>query len=245
MEQCVKFDRRINRSDLPEELAEFVDEDGTFNTTRYFQTFVNEMHRVIKEKSVELPDGLILSTNFTRCEICRNDEEITPQYMRCRHQPNCEEHKKTRKNPHYKEECDCKVYNLPSLTFSKIGIVIHFLHPEKEEPFIMDVDINPPTIPSILNVQGIPGEIGFYAGFNGSNKMKRLWLKKNRHRVRNWRAEWRKTHDMSAAGRVYQKERDSLGNKILAGNRSVRFRFVNRNLVIPEQVTIFKISMIT
>ena len=66
--------------------------------------------------------------------------------------------------------------------------------------------------------------------------MKRLWLKKNRHRVRNWRAEWRKTHDMSAAGRVYQKERDQVGRKVLAGNRSVRFRFVNRNLVIPEQV---------
>ena len=216
----------VNRNDLPEELAEFVDEDGIFNTTRYFQTFVNEMHRVIKEKSVELPDGLILSTNFTPCEICRNDEEITPQYMRCRHQPNCEEHKKTKFDPHYKEECECKVYNLPSLTFSKIGIVIHFLHTDKEEPFILDVDVNPPTIPSIRNIQE----------FNGSSIMKRLWLKKNRHRVRNWRAEWRKTHDMSAAGRVYQKERDEDGQKILAGNRSVRFRFVNRNLVIPEQV---------
>ena len=135
----------------------------------------------------------------------------------------------------YKEECDCKVYNLPSLTFSKIGIVIHFLHLEKEEPFVLDVDINPPTIPSIENVQGSKGSYP-YKGFNGSNKLKRLWLKKNRHRVRNWRAEWRKTHDMSAAGRVYQKERDRMGRKVLAGNRSVRFRFVNRNLVIPEQV---------
>ena len=70
--------------------------------------------------------------------------------------------------------------------------------------------------------------------------MKRLWLKKNRHGVRNWRFEWRKTHDMSAVGRVYEKERDWRGNKVLAGNRSVRFRFVNRNLVIPEQVTIFR-----
>ena len=87
-----------------------------------------------------------------------------------------------------------------------------------------------PTIP----VQGVKF-------FNGKNKMKRLWLKKNRHLIRNWRSEWRKSLDMSAAGNVVAK--DDKGNKIaeygqpvLVGTRSVRLRMVNRNLVIPEQV---------
>ena len=81
--------------------------------------------------------------------------------------------------------------------------------------------------------------------------MKRLWLKKNRRIIRNWRAEWRKSHDMSAAGSIMAK--DEKGKEIIypcdpyfgvyrvrVGTRSVRFRLVNRNLVIPEQVNISK-----
>ena len=65
-----------------------------------------------------------------------------------------------------------------------------------------------------------------------------------------WRAEWRKSHDMSAAGNIMAK--DERGNeikhfdpyhgacKVRVGTRSVRFRLVNRNLVIPEQVKNFQ-----
>ena len=71
--------------------------------------------------------------------------------------------------------------------------------------------------------------------------MKRMWLKKNRHRIRNWRSEWRKSYDMSAAGNVYApcgRHKCPNPNRCaeLVGNGSVRLRMVNRNLVIPEQV---------
>ena len=123
---------------------------------------------------------------------------VIPQYIRCKHIPGCEEHKKSKDDPNYKEKCNCEVYNEPSLTFSKIGVVLHLVYREEDKsikPFIIDVDVNPPTIP-VTNVKH----------FNGSNKLKRMWLKKNRHRIRNWRSEWRKSHDMSAAGNVYAQD---------------------------------------
>ena len=229
--QSVKLSWPWSKSQLPKELEEFVKDDGIFDCTRYFQIFVEETHKVIKEKSVKLPKGLSLSVKFHPCDICRNDEDIVTQYVRCRHEPNCQEHKKTKDDPAYKEKCHCTVYNLPSLTYSKIGIVLHLVYQEDDKPFIIDVDVNPPTIP-VKNVKY----------FNGSNKMKRLWLKKNRHRIRNWRAEWRKSHDMSAAGRVYvtdhrgHRVEDESGNYVLVGIRSVRLRMVNRNLVIPKTI---------
>ena len=100
---------------------------------------------------------------------------------------------------------------------------------------MIDVDVNPPTL-YVPNVKF----------FRGSNKMKRSWLRKNRHIIRNWRSEYRKTHDMSEAGNVVKKDargepemgwENGLGDYcVLVGNRSVRLRLVNRNLVIPEQV---------
>ena len=223
--QQIKLARWSRRSELPEELAQFVKEDSTFDCTKYFQVFVEELHQVIQENSIKLPEGLTLSVKYTPCDICRSEEDVTPQYVRCRHEPDCEEHKKVREDSNYKEKCQCKVYNLPSLTFSKIGIVLHLLFKEDGEPFIIDVDINPPTIP-VENVKN----------FSGSNKMKRLWLRKNRRTIRNWRAEWRKTHDMSAAGKVKVKGKN--GRLVRVGKRSVRLRLVNRKLVIPEQVSL-------
>ena len=224
---------RYKRSDLPEELAYFVSEDGVFDCTKYFQIFVEEVHKVIEDNSVELPKGLSLTVKFTPCEVCKSTEDITPQYVRCRHKSNCAEHKKKQQNPQYKEKCKCNFFNLPSMSYSKIGVVLHFVYHELPlKPFIIDVDINPPS----LHVEGIKY-------FDGSNKMKRLWLKKNRRRIRNWRAESRKTYDMSAAGNLWA--RDKNGNfleddedygYVRVGTRSVRFRLVNRNMVIPEQV---------
>ena len=77
------------------------------------------------------------------------------------------------------------------------------------------MDINPPSIPVCNSNE-----------FDGSNKKKRAWLLRNRKMVVDWRTEWRKSHDMSAA----RKE----------GKVSIRLRLVNPNLVIPEQVRLFK-----
>ena len=113
--------------------------------------------------------------------------------------------------------------------------MLHLLFQEENGPFVIDVDVNPPAL-YVPNVKL----------FRGSNKMKRSWLRKNRHIIRNWRSEYRKTHDMSEAGSVVKKNANGdpemggeigLGNYyVLVGNRSVRLRLVNRNQVIPEQV---------
>ena len=82
--QEIKLYRRYkyNPKEIPEELALFVGENGVFNTTKYFHIFIQEMHEVLKNKSVSLPDGLILSTKYVPCEICKSTEDITPQYIR-------------------------------------------------------------------------------------------------------------------------------------------------------------------
>ena len=242
--QQIKLTRRYNQngSKLPEELATFVTDDGIFDCTKYFKVFVEEMHKTIEKKLVKLPDGLSLTVDYTPCNVCRSDEDLVPQYIRCRHQPDCEEHQKKKDDPKYQEKCQCKIFNFPSISISKIGIVLHLLFQEKTGPFVIDVDVNPPVL-FVPNVKL----------FRGSNRMKRSWLRKNRHKIRNWRPEYRKTQDMSEAGNVEKK--DARGNPeiayedgigyyytVLVGNRSVRLRLVNRNMVIPEQVGFLVVS---
>ena len=67
---------------LPEEMRPFVDEEGVFNCTKYYLTFVEEVHRVISEGLVELPPGLTLSTDYTPCETCKIDDDFPVQYVR-------------------------------------------------------------------------------------------------------------------------------------------------------------------
>ena len=54
-----KEDSRYTRSELPEELATFVNEDGVFDCTKYFTTFIEEIHNIIKEKTVKLLEGYL------------------------------------------------------------------------------------------------------------------------------------------------------------------------------------------
>ena len=95
-----------------------------------------------------------------------------------------------------------------------IGIACHLLYHEDDgELFRLDVDVNPPT-PHVKNIKD----------YSGSNRAKREWLEKNRHWLIYWLPEWRKSLDMSAAA--------------LGAKRSIRFRKINRNKVIPEQLSI-------
>ena len=88
-----------NEDDLPKALNEFVskDKDGQkkFDTTKYFNTFVEEVYNVIAKGNVTTPKGLTsFSTEFTPCEVCTSHEETVPQYVRCHHEESCEDHKK-------------------------------------------------------------------------------------------------------------------------------------------------------
>ena len=206
------------RKKLPEALKPFVN-GKVFDTTKYFHTFVEEIYRVLTSKSVQLPEGLTLSTEFSPCDVCKNFDDN--QYMRCRHRKDCEEHLKKLDDPKYEESCSCKEFSSPCITYSKIGIVLHLqFHEPDGSMFNLDVDVNPPTIP-VNNIDK----------FNGSNEMKRKWIIENRHKIVNWRSEYWKSHDMSAAVRY-----DEHGEMIGGGTRSVRLRLVNHDTVIPEQV---------
>ena len=88
------FGRIRNTNDLPNYIKEFMDNDK-FDVTKYFNTFVEEMHAVLESKNIFKPQGLKLSTKFIPCEVCRSHEDAIPQDVRCRHVPDCQAELKT------------------------------------------------------------------------------------------------------------------------------------------------------
>ena len=121
--QVIKLSYPYNdykRKKVPEELAYFISEDDTFDCTKYFQVFIEELKKVIKEESINYPVGLSMSVKVTHCDVCRSDEDVIPQYIRCKHIPDCEEHKKTKDDPKYKEKCSCEAVSYTHLTLPTI-----------------------------------------------------------------------------------------------------------------------------
>ena len=197
------------KEDIPKALKEFMN-GNIFDTTKYFYTFVEEIYNVINSGSLTLPKGLAkLSTTYSPCEVCKSNDNVLPEYVRCRHLPDCKDHQKKLKNPHHKETCDCRVFTSPCLTWTKIGVALHLQFNDNPK-FNIDIDLSPPVI-HVKNADR----------FDGSNDLKRQWIEKNRPYL--WLPEWRKTPNMSAAKR--------------GGKRSIRLRRINRNLVIPERVS--------
>ena len=68
--------------DLPQELEPFVNDEGVFQCTKYCLTFIEEVHRVISEESVVLPEGLKLTTNFNPCTVCQIEDDFPFQFVR-------------------------------------------------------------------------------------------------------------------------------------------------------------------
>ena len=124
-----KFEDQTQRivadeEDIPKALKDFMD-GKIFNTTKYFRTFVEEMSKVIDSGSINLPDGLTkLSTKFKPCEVCKSDDNVIPEYVRCRHEPDCEDHKKKLEDPNHQESCECSIFTSPCITWTKIGAEI-------------------------------------------------------------------------------------------------------------------------
>ena len=226
---------------LPEELKLFVsdvtaDEEyyGHIDTKKYFFTFMEEFYKIIQSGRLKLPYGLTLSTQFTPCRVCKNTDYTIAQYVRCKHKPDCQEHLKRLDDPNYKEDCSCKIYTSPCLSFTKIGLVLHLEFVNEDGSVLnMDVDVNPPSFP-VSNRRYDDGKsvnIGkFHAveetDYDGSNTKKKDYLAKNRQV--GWKTEWRKSEDMSAAA--------SPGDKL---RRAVRLRFFNNQEVLAERSLLF------
>ena len=135
------------------------------------------------------------------------------------------------------EKCECKRYNSPALTYSKIWLAMHPQFEENGHLYNLDVDINPPTLP-VGKIQIV--ERNYWEDvktvkdepeFDGSNTDKRNWILKKREKMAGWKTEYDKTLDNSAAAGV----NDGLP-------RPVRLRCYNMKDVIVEQVLQFTIQ---
>ena len=226
--------------DLPEELKPFVkkvkkeekkdDSDPEYhyfiNCQKYFFEFVQEFHSILNSGDLQLPEGLSpLSTNFRKCQVCKNTSHVMTRFVRCRHDEDCQEHMKRLQNKDYEETCACNNYTSPCLSLSKIGIVLHLNFIDEEEGNLpLDVDVSPPSFP----ISQVKSQYNFMGPvpvpqFDGKIMDKRSNLEATRPYL--WFAEWEKTEDMSDAA----YEGDGL-------RRAVRLRNYNGVDVLAEQV---------
>ena len=142
--QQIKF---VEDKGRMEELEPFRTEDNIFDIQKYFFTFMELIFTVICTLDRNLLSKLNLSmdpltTNFTPCKTCMGREFFKPYAKRCHHKPGCP---LTPDNKH-REDCGCKNYTSPSLTYSKIGLALHIQF--SKWGINLDVDINPPNIPT-------------------------------------------------------------------------------------------------
>ena len=143
--------------DIPEELKLFVvqvkneekkrdyepEHHYLIDTKKYFFLFIETFFKIIESGELILPEGLLpLSTKFSPCEVCKNTSHVITRFVRCRHDQDCQEHKKKLEDSKYEETCDCANFTSPCLSLSKIGIVLHLKFSDEEGSLMLDVDIS-------------------------------------------------------------------------------------------------------
>ena len=219
-EQTLKR-RDPGKDQMPEDVAKYVDEKNVFKGKEFFYDFVASVHSIIS--TLVLPSEfsmLPLKTSYTPCTRCMTLGKSGLQVMRCRHKSDCEQHKECRCEEPSKceclDECGCREYASPSLTWSKVGVVLHLQWREEDGTIVtIDVDLNCPTWPT-------------HTRFNGSSTDYAYYLM--RERPVGWLEEISKLEDMGAAG----ARPHLLTSNIIW---PVKFRLINRDTVLPSQVT--------
>ena len=140
--------------------------------------------------------------------------------MRCRHKSDCEQHKRCMCEEPSKceclDECGCREYASPSLTWSKVGVVLHLQWREEDGTIsTIDCDLNCPTWPT-------------HTRFNGSNQDASNYLAGER--PVGWLEELSKLESMKSAG--------AYAHLLTSKSWPVKFRLINKDTVLPCQVTI-------
>jgi hypothetical protein len=143
------------------------------------------------------------------------------QVMRCRHKSDCEQHKRCRCEEPSKceclDECGCREYASPSLTWSKVGLVLHLQWREEDGTLsTIDVDLNCPTWPT-------------HTRFHGDSNPACHYLM--REVPVGWLEEHSKLEQMDSA----QASPHLLDSK----SWPVKFRLINRDTVLPGQTLLF------
>ena len=162
---------------------------------------------------------LPLTTSFDPCTKCMTTGFSGLQVMRCRHKSDCEQHKRCMCEEPSKceclDECGCREYASPSLTWSKVGVVLHLQWREEDGTlFTIDCDLNCPTWPT-------------HTRFDGDTKDASNYL--TRERPVGWLEELSKLEGMTAAA--------SSPHLLTCKTWPVKFRLINRDTVLPSQVT--------
>ena len=213
--------RDPSRAENPEDCDKYFDENNFLKPDLYFHDFVASVHSIIS--TLELPEDftmLPLTTSFTPCTRCMTTKHKGLQVMRCRHKADCEQHKRCRCEEPSKckclDECGCREYASPSLTWSKVGVVLHLQWREEDGTIVtIDVDLNCPTWPT-------------HTRFNGSINDYANYLM--RERPVGWLEEFSKLENMASAA----SSAHLLTSNIIW---PVKFRLINRDTVLPSQVT--------
>ena len=220
-EQALKRRDPIN-DDMPEDVAKYFDDENIFRGEKYFYDFVSLVHSTISTLALPSEFSILpLKTAYTPCTRCMTLGKTGLQVMRCWHKTDCELHKMCKCEDPSKCECSnqcgCKEYASPSLTWSKVGLVLHLQWREEDGTlFSLDIDLNCPTWPT-------------YTRFNGSVNPARGFL---RDTVPvGWLDEYFKLVDMKEAG--------ANPHLVNSKNWPVKFRMINRRTVISSQTLLF------
>ena len=208
------------RAENPEDCDKYFDENDFLKPYLYFNDFAASVHSIIS--TLVLPKEftmLPLTTSFMPCTRCMTTKHKGLQVMRCRHKADCEQHKRCRCEEPSKckclDECGCREYASPSLTWSKVGLVLHLQWRGEDGTLsTMDIDLNCPTWPT-------------HTRFSGSTTNAENYLMSKR--PVGWLEEHSKLEDFEAAA-------DS-PHLLISKNWPVKFRLINRDTVLPSQVT--------
>ena len=115
------------------------------------------------------------------------------------------------------DECGCREYASPSLTWSKVGVVLHLQWREEDGTlFTIDCDLNCPTWPT-------------HTRFDGSTNDASSYLRTKQ--PVGWLEEFSKLEMMTAAA--------SSPHLLTSKSWPVKFRLINRDTVLPGQTLLF------
>ena len=207
-------------------------DNGVFDCKRYTLDFLEAVDQVVNK--IEVPDSpsvggkmLPLTTSYEPCLRCMVTKDTgRPQARRCRHRPDCQPHKEGLPEClkgcadlceffSHERTCECQEYTTPSLTMTKIGVAIHVKFILEDGSFRhVDCDLNIPTVPVCTVYDGNIEEVGKYL---------------LRTRPVGWLEEKGKLQDMGAAG--------GSPHLVNSENWQVKMRVVNRDVVLPRQVS--------
>ena len=133
----------------------------------------------------------------------------------------CEQHKRCRCEEPSQCECldkrGCREYASPSLTWSKVGVVLHLQWREEDGTlFTIDCDLNCPTWPT-------------HTRFDGNTNDAENYLM--RKRPVGWLEELSKLENMTAAA--------ASAHLLISKSWPVKFRLINKDRVLPGQTLLF------